>query len=83
MDWIMQASHASMLGVLIGSFVLSLTNGFRMVSRMNGFDAGSVRQVGVVMVEGMVPVVVSLALLTVAWACAAIGMRRGSRSGGS
>jgi hypothetical protein len=59
------------------SFVLALANGARMASTMNGLDLDGIHRVGAVLSEGLAPVVASFACLTVAWACVAIGMRRG------
>jgi hypothetical protein len=59
------------------NFALALTNGFRAISMMGGLDLPGVRIVGAVFMEGMAPVVVSLASLAVAWFCVALGMRKG------
>lgn len=59
------------------SFMLALVNGARAVGVMKALDADSVRLVGIILSEGLAPVVVSCALLTVAWAFVTIGMRRG------
>jgi hypothetical protein len=59
------------------SFVLAITNGFLSVSTMNSLDLDSVRLVATILTEGLAPVIASFACLTVAWACVAIGVRKG------
>ncbi len=59
------------------SFVLAITNGFQTVSTMNTLDLTGVRRVAVVVTEGLSPVVASFACLAVAWACVAIGVKKG------
>jgi hypothetical protein len=59
------------------SFVLAITNGFQMVATMKALDLNGVRVAALVLTEGLAPVVASFACLTVAWACVAIGTRRG------
>lgn len=59
------------------SFVLALTNGASAAARLDALNVEGVRHVAVVMQEGLAPVAASFALLTVAWGCATIGMRRG------
>lgn len=59
------------------SFLLALVNGVRAISVMKALDLDSVRIVGIVMKEGLAPVALSFALLTVAWAFVTIGMRKG------
>ncbi len=59
------------------SLALTFINGFHAVASMKALDLNSVRFLGVIMTEGLAPVVVSFALLTVSWALVAIGMRRG------
>jgi len=59
------------------SFVLAIVNGFLMVSTMKALDLDGVRVAAAVVTEGLAPVVASFACLTVAWACVAIGTRRG------
>jgi hypothetical protein len=59
------------------SFVLAITNGCLTVSTMNSLDLEGVRLVGAVLSEGLAPVIASFACLTVAWACVAIGVRKG------
>lgn len=59
------------------SFMLAMVNGARAVSMMKALDVDSVRLVGIILSEGLAPVVVSFALLTVAWAFVTIGMRKG------
>jgi hypothetical protein len=66
---------AGVFSALCG-FVLALTNGFATVATTAVFDAESIRRIGAVCAEGMAPVAASLALLTVAWGCATVGMRR-------
>ncbi len=58
------------------SFLLALVNGVRAISVMKALDADSVRLVGVIMKEGLAPVALSFALLTVAWALVTVGMRK-------
>ena len=59
------------------SFVLALTNGASAAGRIGALDVEGARHVAVVMKEGLAPVVASFALLTVAWGCVAVGMRKG------
>lgn len=59
------------------SFVLAITNGFQAVSTMSSLDLAGVQHVAVVVTEGLSPVVASFACLTVAWACVAIGVKKG------
>jgi hypothetical protein len=59
------------------SFALAWTNGFATASRLEALDLNGLRLLGAVMMEGLAPVVASFACLTFAWACVAIGMRRG------
>lgn len=59
------------------SFVLAIANGSIAISMMNGLDLAGVRLVGLVLSEGLAPVVASFACLTVAWFLVAIGMRKG------
>lgn len=59
------------------SFVLALANGARLVSSIKGLDLDGIHQLGAVLSEGLAPVVACFACLTVAWACVALGMRRG------
>lgn len=59
------------------SFVLAITNGILTVSTMSSLDLDSVRLVAAVLSEGLAPVIASFACLTVAWACVAIGVRKG------
>ena len=58
------------------SFVLAIANGFVAVSMMRGLDLPGVRIVGAVFMEGLAPVVASIACLAVAWFFIAIGMRK-------
>lgn len=65
------------------SFVLAMANGFVAIQMMNSLDLPAVRVVGAVFMEGLAPVAVSFACLTVAWFLTAIGMWRTSeRAGG-
>jgi hypothetical protein len=48
-----------------------------MVSTMKALDVGGVQLVARGITEGLAPVAASFACLTVAWACVAVGMRRG------
>ena len=59
------------------SFVLALTNGAMAMTMIRSVDVEGVHHVGAVLMEGLAPVAASLACLTVAWGCVAIGMRRG------
>ncbi len=59
------------------SFMLAITNGFQMVATAKTLDLDRARLAALVVTEGMAPVVASFACLTVAWACVAIGTRRG------
>jgi hypothetical protein len=59
------------------SFVLAVTNGFLMIGDASSLDPGRIRLAAVVVTEGMAPVIASFACMTAAWACVAIGMRRG------
>ena len=58
------------------NLVLALANGAVGVSMMQGLDLASIRRAGAIFSEGLAPVVVSFACLTVAWALVSIGMRR-------
>jgi len=58
-------------------FVLAIANGFLTVSTMKSLDLDGVRHVAMVVTEGFAPVIASFACLTVAWACVAIGVRKG------
>jgi len=66
------------LFVALGNVALTLANGCKAVSMMNGLDLAGVRIVGAVFMEGFAPVVVSFASLAVAWFFVAIGMRKGT-----
>jgi len=59
------------------SFVLALANVARMASSIKGLDLDGIHRLGAVLSEGLAPVVACFACLTVAWACVALGMRRG------
>jgi hypothetical protein len=59
------------------SFVLALANAARMASTIKGLDLDEIHRLGAVLSEGLAPVVACFACLTVAWACVALGMRRG------
>jgi hypothetical protein len=59
------------------SFSLDLVNGFAMASRTNLYELNGLQRIAAGLAEGMAPVAASFACLTVAWACIAIGMRRG------
>jgi hypothetical protein len=67
---------AGIFSALCSTF-LNITNTFRFISTLTPLDANSMRNIASGVAEGFAPVVVSFALLTVAWVCVAIGMRRG------
>ena len=58
------------------SSLLAMLNGFATLSSISSLELNEIRRLGAVCAEGLAPVVVSCALLTVAWAAIAIGMRR-------
>ena len=60
----------------LSGFALAIANGFSAVSTMQALDLQSTRIVGAVFMEGVAPVVASLACLAVAWLVVAIGVRR-------
>lgn len=68
----------SLMGIFsaLCSFALCLLNGARALSRVQASDGEAVRLAALVTAEGLAPVVASLALLTVTWACVALGMSR-------
>jgi hypothetical protein len=59
------------------SLVLATTNGLLTIGRATSLDPASIRLAAVVVTEGLAPVIASFACMTAAWACVAIGMRRG------
>ena len=59
------------------NFVLAIANGFAPISAMKGLDLTAIHVTGAVFMEGLAPVVVSFASLSVAWFFVAIGMRKG------
>lgn len=61
----------------LSSFALAIANGFSAVSTMPALDLQSARVVGAVFMEGVAPVVASLACLAAAWFVVALGMRKG------
>ena len=59
------------------SFFLALANAARVASSIKGLDLDELHRLGAVLSEGLAPVVACFACLTIAWACVALGMRRG------
>jgi hypothetical protein len=73
----MRPLYLGALFAALCNFVLAVANGFAAVSKMSGLDLAGIHVVGAVFMEGLAPVVVSFASLSVAWFFVAIGMRKG------